>query len=110
MRIALLIAILLGLQCGCVSKRDTSKLRMKLDDAVQRHASIDERIMEWGAPWGKGPLSDGRVVYTWKIPWTGSYVNYGVPGGQAYTVQHWCTIIITATADNTVQSYNYRDC
>jgi hypothetical protein len=71
---------------------------MKLDDAVQRHASITERIMEWGAPSEKHTLSDGRIVYTWKIPWTWSSVN------------HLCTIAITASADNTVESYNYRYC
>lgn len=108
MQIAALIVVLLMLQYGCVHQRD--QLRIKLDDAVQRHASIDERIMEWGGPSGKDPLTDGRFVYTWKRPWTGNYVNYGVPGGQAYSVQHLCTIVITASADNTVQSYNYSDC
>jgi hypothetical protein len=108
LRTALLIALVLCLQYGCV--HDTSQLRAKLDAAVQRHASIDERIIDWGTPSGKDLLSDGRIVYTWKLPWTGNYINYGVPGGQAYPVQHWCTIIITAAADNTVQSYKYRDC
>jgi len=66
--------------------------------------------MEWGAPYGKEPLRDGRVVYTWKFPWTGSHVNYGVPGGQAYTTQHLCTVVITTSPESTIQSYNYRDC
>lgn len=109
MQIGALIAIILCLQYGC--EHDTSKLRIKLDTAVEHHASIDERIIEWGSPTGKDSLSDGRFVYTWKIPWTGNYVNYAAgPGGQAYSVQHWCTIVITASADNTVQSYTYRDC
>ena len=109
MQIAVLAIVLLMLQYGCV--HDTSKLQMKLDDAVQRHASIDERIIDWGAPSGKDTLSDGRIVYTWKNPWTGSYVNYAAgPGGQAYSAQHWCTIVITASADNTVESFKYSDC
>ena len=108
MRKILLIAILICLQSACVN--GTSKLSVKLDDAVQRHASIDERIIDWGTPSGKDPLSDGRVVYTWKFPWTSSDVNYAAPGGQAYSVQRVCTVVITASADNKVQSYNYRDC
>lgn len=108
MRKIFLIVFVASLQYACA--HDNNRLRVKLDDAVQRHASIDERIMDWGAPSGKDSLSDGRLVFTWKMPWTGSYVNYAVPGGQAYSAQHWCTIVITTSADNTVQSYNYRDC
>src|SRR6478609_8949575 len=106
MRNFFLIAILIWLQYAC--EHDNNNLRMKLDDAVQRHSSIDERIIDWGSPSGKDTFSDGRIVYTWKLPWTGNYINYGVPGGQANSVQHWCTIIITASTENTVQSYNYR--
>ncbi|MBH0178417.1 MAG: hypothetical protein HP491_11265 [Nitrospira sp.] len=108
MRIVALIVLLLSLQYGC--HHGPNPLQLKLDDAVQRHASIDERIMEWGAPSGKDALSNGRIVYTWKRPWTGNYVNYGVPGGQVYSSQHLCTIVIAASADNTVQSYNLNDC
>lgn len=112
MRIALLIVLLLCLQYGCTRgpSQLQIQLQMKLNDAAQRHTSIDERIMEWGAPSGKDALSDGRFVYTWKRPWTWSGVNYGVPGGQVYSSQHLCTIVITASADNTVQSYNLNDC
>lgn len=103
-----LLGIIIFIQPACV--HENTKLRVKLDDAVQRQASIDERIIDWGAPSGKDSLSDGRLVYTWKIPWTGNYVNYGVPGGQAYSVQHWCTVVVTTSANNQIQSYNYRDC
>ena len=102
-----IIALLL-LQNGCHS--GPNALQIKLDSAVERKASIDERIVDWGAPDSKAPLSDGRVVYTWKMPWTSSGVNYAVPGGQAYSSQHLCTVAITVTSDNIIQSYNYRDC
>ena len=94
------------LQYGCQPR----PLQIKLDSAVERKASIDERIIDWGGPDRKEPLSDGRIVYTWKMPWTSSDVNYAVRGGQAYSSQHVCTIVITVTSDNVVQSYNYRDC
>lgn len=93
---------------GC--RHGTNKLDMKLNDAVKRQALIDERIVDWGSPVGVNTLSDNRIVYTWKFPWTGSYVNYGVPGGQAYSVQHWCTVIVTTSPENIVQGYTYRDC
>lgn len=99
---------LLFMQNGC--HRGSSALQLKLDSAVERKALIDERIVEWGAPDSKALLSDGRVVYTWKMPWTNSGVNYAVQGGQAYSSQHLCTVAITVISDNTVQSYNYRDC
>ncbi len=113
MRVALLLVMALCLQQGCASEHNTNPLRLKLDDAVHRHALIDERIMEWGTPSGKDPLSDGRVVYTWKMPWSGRQLNPMNPGdpyNQAFAVQHLCTVVITAGSDNTVQSYNYRDC
>jgi len=64
----LLILTLLLLQYGC--HLGPSTLQIKLDRAVERKASIDERIVDWGAPDSKASLSDGRVVYTWKMPWT----------------------------------------
>jgi hypothetical protein len=71
---------------------------MKLDDAVERHASITERIMEWGAPSGKQVLRDGRFIYTWEIPWAW------------HSVEPMCTVVITASAENTVETYRYQDC
>ncbi len=96
MRYALLSTLFLGFLCACVG--DTSDLRMKLDDAVQRRASITEPILEWGAPSGKHALNDGRIVYTWKIPWTWN------------SVDPLCTIVITASADNIVEKYDYHSC
>ena len=96
-------------QYGC-QPTGPSPLQIKLNSAVERKASIDERIIDWGAPDKKEPLSDGRIVYTWKMPWTSIGVNYAVSGDQAYSMQHACTIVITVTSDNVVQSYNYRDC
>ena len=103
-----LIMGLFFVQNGC--QRGPSALQIKLDSAVERKALIDERIVDWGAPDSKAPLSDGRVVYAWKMPWTSSGVNYGVPGGQAYSSQHLCTVAVTVTSDNIIQSYNRRDC
>jgi hypothetical protein len=71
---------------------------MKLDDAVQRRASITETIMEWGAPSGKRWLSDGRTVYTWAIPWA------------RRSVDPLCAIVITASAENTVEAFTCRHC
>ena len=62
--VVVVFAVVVLLQFSCA--RD-NVLRMKLDDAVQRHASIDERIVDWGAPAGKNVLSDGRIVYTWNL-------------------------------------------
>lgn len=106
--VSLLIMALLFMQSGC--HRGPSALQLKLDSAVERKALIDEKIVEWGAPDSKAPLSDGRVVYTWKMPWTSSGINYGVPGGQAYSTQHLCIVAVTVMSDNTIQSYNQRDC
>jgi hypothetical protein len=102
-----LLAVVIVIYGGCGRNKG---LQMKLDDAVQRRASIDERIVDWGTPAGKTTLSDGRVVYTWTLPWTGHHVDYNTKGNQAYAVQHVCTVVITASADNQIQSYNYRDC
>jgi hypothetical protein len=102
-----LLAVVIVIYSGCSRNKG---LQMKLDDAVQRRASIDERIVDWGAPAGKTTLSDGRIVYTWTHPWTDHSVNYNTKGNQAYAVQHMCTIVITTSADNTIQGYNYRDC
>jgi len=48
MRAQLLIAMIACFQFGCSIVNPTS-VRAKLDDAVKRYASIDERIMDWGA-------------------------------------------------------------
>ncbi len=90
------VLLLVGLLYACAGHTDD--LRMKLDDAVQRQASITERILEWGAPSGKKPLPDGRVLYTWEIPWAWK------------SVDPLCTVLITASAANTVESYTYHDC
>jgi hypothetical protein len=100
---------LILLQYGC-EPSGPSPLQIKLNNAVERKALVDEQIVEWGSPERKEPLSDGRSVYTWKRPWTGSGINYGVPGGQAYSKQHICTIVVTVASDSTVQGYNLLDC
>jgi hypothetical protein len=66
----------------------TNSLQTKLDDAIRRHASIDERIVDWGAPAEKNVLSDGRIVYTWTIPWTEHGVNYNTKGNTAYVAHN----------------------
>ncbi len=100
---------LLPIACEHTPSR-SQQIQSQLADAVQRQASIDERIMEWGAPNGKDILSDGKIVYTWKTPWTKGHINYGVPGGQAYTKQHFCTVVITTSPQSIIQKYNFNDC
>ena len=82
-------------------------LKAKLDDAVQRHASIDERIMEWGEPSAKETLNDGQIIYTWKLPWSDEQF---LSAGNAYSIPHACTVVITTSSDNAVQSYKTDDC
>lgn len=103
MAVALVALVLLP---GCRK----NSLSTKLDNAVERKASIDERIIDWGAPDSKAQLSDGRMVFTWKKPWTSSQVHYAAPTQQVYTAQHLCTIVITTSAESIIESYNYRDC
>ena len=47
MRALFLIATLACFEFGCTHGNPLF-VRGKLDDAVKRHASIDERIVEWG--------------------------------------------------------------
>ena len=82
-------------------------VRGKLDDAVKRHASIDERIVEWGAPSAKETLSDGQIVYTWKLSWSEEQILSDMT---AYSLQHGCTVVITSSSDNAIQSYKTDDC
>ena len=105
MRTLLLIATLACFQFGCGHWNFT--LKAKLHDAVQRHASIDERIMEWGDPSAKETLNDGQIVDTWKLPWSDEQL---MPGGNAYSIPHACTVVITTSSDNAVQSYKTDDC
>jgi hypothetical protein len=106
MRALFLIATLACFEFGC-SHGNPLFVRGKLDDAVKRHASIDERIMEWGTPSGKETLTDGQIVYTWKLPWSDEQI---LPGGTAYTITHGCTVVITTSSDNAIQSYETDDC
>ena|SRR6476620_8451248 len=106
MRTLFLIATLACFQFGC-SYGNPMSVRGKLDDAVKRHASIDERIMEWGAPSAKETLTDGRFVYTWKLPWSDEQF---LTGGNAYSIPHECTVVITTSSDNAIQSYTTDDC
>jgi hypothetical protein len=107
MRTLLLIATLICFQFGCGHPNPTG-VRAKLDDAVSRHASIDERIIEWGAPSMKETLSDGQTVYTWKLPWTETELLPGTTTG--YQLPHDCTVVITASSDNIIHSYKTEDC
>lgn len=93
---------------GCY--RGPSPLTARLDRAVEAHELIDELIVQWASPSAVDHLSDGRLVYTWKRPWTGSAVNYAVPYGQAYAVQHVCTIVVQTTPEGHVERYRYFDC
>ena len=106
MRAQLLIAMIACFQFGCSIVNPTS-VRAKLDDAVKRHASIDERIMDWGVPSGKETLSDGQLVYTWKLPWSEQQI---LPDMTAYSLQHGCTVVITSSSDNAILSYKTDDC
>ena len=106
MRTLFLIATLACFQLGCGHNNPTF-VRGKLDDAVKRHASIDERIMEWGAPSGKETLTDGQLAYTWKLPWSDENI---MPDMTAYRITHACTVVITTSSDNVIQSYRTDDC
>lgn len=104
----LLTATFLFHQYGCA--HEASDLKIKLESKLQRDTLIDDWIEELGSPNGTNTLSDGRTVYTWQIPWVEKGINYGVPGGQAYTAHHWCTIVITTSPSNSVLGHNFRDC
>jgi hypothetical protein len=106
MRTLFLIVTLACVQFGCGHDNPTL-VRGNLNDAVKRHASIYERIMEWGAPSGKETLTDGQLVYTWKLPWSEEQI---LPDGTAYPIQHGCTVVITTSSDNAIQSYKTDDC
>lgn len=99
------IATLASFLFGCGHSGHT--LKAKLEDAVQRHAPIDERLIEWGEPTAKETLADGQLVYTWKLPWSELQM---LPDGTAYPLQHGCTVIITSSSDNAIQSYKTDDC
>jgi hypothetical protein len=101
----LLIAMIASFHFGC--GHGNFGLRGTLDDAVQRRASIDERILDWGASNTKETMSDGRVVYTWKFPWSEEQILTDM---NAFPIQHVCTVVITSSSDNAVQSYTTDDC
>jgi len=105
MRTLFLIATLACFQFGCGHGINT--LKANLDDAVQRHASINERISDWGEPSRKETLGDGQLVYTWKFPWSEEQI---LPGGTAYQLPGMCTVVITASSDNAIQSYKTDGC
>jgi hypothetical protein len=107
MRTHFVIATLACFQFGCGHGNLNFTLSGKLDDAVQRHASIDERIMEWGAPSTTETLNDGQIVYTWNLPWSDEQF---LTGGNAYSIPHKCTVVITSSADKAIQSYKTDDC
>jgi hypothetical protein len=100
-----LITMLAYLPFGCVS--GDFELRAKLEDAVQRHALIDERIMDWGEPSGKETLSNGQLSYTWKFPWSEERL---LASQTAYQVPHMCTVLVSTSSDNVIQSYKTDDC
>jgi hypothetical protein len=106
MRILFLVATMACLQFAC---SHGNQLRAQLDDAVQRHASIDEEIMDWGPPTRKETLSDGQLEYTWKFSWIEKRVLHG-GSGAVDPRQHSCTIVITTSPDNVIQSYKTDDC
>ena len=105
MRTLLLLITLACFQFGCSHGHFT--LKAKLDDAVQRHASIDERMAEWGVPTAKETLNDGQVVYTWKLPRSDEQI---LPDGNAFTIPRECAVVVTASSDNAIQSYKTDDC
>lgn len=85
-------------------------LSVRLDRACSLREHVDQLILDWGTAAAVDHLSDGRLVYTWKRPWTGSAVNYAGPYGQAYALQHTCTIVVQTTADGIIEHYRYFDC
>jgi hypothetical protein len=85
-------------------------LSVRLDRACSRREHVDRLIVDWGSAAAVDRLSDGRLVYTWKRPWTSSAVNYAAAYGQAYAVQHVCTIVVQTSADGIIEHYRYYDC
>jgi hypothetical protein len=104
MRALFVIGAIAFLQFGC---HGNFELRGTLEDAAHRHASIDERITDWGPPSEKETLSDGRLAYTWKFPYAEEQI---LPEMTAFRVQHVCTVVITTSVDNAIQSYKMDDC
>ena len=101
----LFIAMIASFQFGC--GHGNFGLKSTLDDAAHRHASIDERIVDWGEPNAKETLSDGKVVYTWKFPWSDEQILTDM---SAFPIQRVCTVVITSSSDNAIQSYRTDDC
>lgn len=107
--LGLFVAALLTLVVAC----HPHPLSVRLDRAYQQREHVDQLIIDWGTPTGVDHLADGGLVYTWKRLWTGTAVNYAVGfgyGGQAYAVQHTCTIVVQLTVDGIVEHYRYFDC
>lgn len=104
MRALFVIGAIAFLQFGC---HGNFELRGTLEDAAHRHASIDERITDWGPPSEKETLSDGQLAYTWKFPYTEEQI---LPDMTAFPIRRVCTVVITSSADNAIQSYKMDDC
>ena len=105
-RIAAATLFLAVVFAGCAAHR----LSQRLDRAVAENANVDELIAEWGSPAAIDTLSSGDLVYTWRHPWTGSGVNYAAVQGQAFAVQHLCTIVVQTTNAGVVKRYRFYDC
>ena len=106
MRTLFLIVTLACVQFGCGHDNPTL-VRGNLNDAVKRHASIDERIMEWGAPSGKETSTEAHSTTHGNSLWSEEQI---LPDGTAYPIQHGCTVVITTSSDNAIQSYKTDDC
>ena len=104
MHALLIIGAIAFLQFGC---GHGIGIRGTLEDAVHRHESIDERIKDWGPPSETDTLSDGQLAYTWKFPYAEEQI---LPDMTAFPIQRVCTVVITSSADNAIQSYKMDDC
>lgn len=102
----LLLSFVVG--SGCATGQRRVALQERLGSLVGQ--PIDEAVKLWGAADATQQMTDGTTVYTWRLPWTSSSVNYGVPGGAVVPHQHLCRITLQTDSTSTIRSYHYEDC
>jgi len=103
---ALILFLVVG--GGCATGQRRVALQKRLDSLVAQ--PIDEAVKLWGAADATQQMTDGAIVYTWRLPWTSESVNYGVPGGAVVPHQHLCRITLQTDSAGTIRSYHYEDC
>ena len=98
----------IALSSGCATGQRKVTRQEQLKSLIGQ--PIDEAVKLWGAADATQQMTDGTIVYTWRLPWTSSSVNYGVPGGAVVPHQHLCRITLQTDRAGTIRSYHYEDC